>query len=78
MENNVSQWETNFKKASVKLSDGSILKGMINIGESKRLSDKLKRKEDPLVVLVGVEQEHTEVKTYIINREKVIWVETTD
>jgi hypothetical protein len=53
MENNVSQWETNFKKASVKLSDGSILKGMINIGESKRLSDKLKRKEDPLVVLVG-------------------------
>jgi len=78
MENDISQWETNFKKATVKLSDGSILKGMINIGESKRLSDKLKRKEDPLVVLVGVEQEHSEVKTYIINREKVIWVETTD
>ena len=78
MENDISQWETNYKKASVKLSDGSILKGMINIGEYKRLSDKLKRKEDPLVVLVGVEQEHTEIKTYIINREKVIWVETID
>jgi|GEM_PF-2417402 len=78
MQNDISQWETNFKKASVKLSDGSILKGMINIGEYKRLSDKLKRKEDPLVVLVGVEQEHTEIKTYIINREKVIWVETID
>jgi len=78
MEKNISQWETNFKKATVKLSDGSLLKGVINIGESKRLSDKLKRKEEPLVVLVGVEQEHTEIKTYIINREKVIWVETID
>jgi Flp pilus assembly CpaE family ATPase len=78
MEKDISQWTTNFKKASVKLYDGSVLNGVINIGEFKRLSDKLKRKDEHIVVLVGSQAEKSEVKTYIVNTEHVIWVETTD
>ena len=78
MEPDTSQWPTNYKHASVKFTDGSVLNGVINIGEFKRLSDKLKRKEENIVVLVGTQTEKSEIKTYIVNTEHVIWVETKD
>lgn len=68
-------WEKNFKKASVKVSDGTTITGTINIREYPRLSDLIKKVEEPFLIIVGVEGSADITKTYMVNKKYILWVE---
>ncbi|MFO8089163.1 MAG: hypothetical protein R6U13_04945 [Desulfatiglandaceae bacterium] len=76
MENSIETWPTNYKKAILKISDGSLIKGKINVGELKRLSDLIRMTDEKFIVLVGTLHDENEEKTFIINKNSIIWIQT--
>ncbi len=75
MEQTKDQWVRNYKKVTVKMTDGSILKGKINIKDFPRLSMLFKTTPDNFITLVPEEDSK---KGIIINKNYVLWAESED
>ena len=75
MEQTKDQWVRNYKKVTIKMTDGSILKGKINIREFPRLSMLFKTSPDNFITLVPEEDPK---KGIIINKNYVLWAESED
>jgi hypothetical protein len=65
----------NFKRITVKMTDGSVITGRINIGIYRRFSDFFKELVDPLLV---ISDENNPQKVVMVNRIYVLWAETQD
>lgn len=76
MEEKIPTFACNYQYASIKISDGSLVKGKINIGELKRLSDLIKTTDEKFIVVVGTLNDEEENKTFIINKNNIIWIQT--
>ncbi len=71
-------YEINYKNITIKISDGTIFTGKINIMAFNRLSDFL-RSTNYLFITVLVEgPEGMPNRTAIINRDHIIWADTWD
>jgi len=75
MEQTKDQWVRNYKRVTVKMTDGSILKGKINIKDFPRLSMLFKTTPDNFITLVPEEDSK---KGIIINKNYVLWAESED
>lgn len=75
MEQTKDQWVRNYKKVTVKMTDGSILKGKINIKDFPRLSMLFKTSPDNFITIVPEEDSK---KGIIINKHYVLWAESED
>lgn len=75
MEQTKDQWIRNYKKVTIKMTDGSVLKGKINIKEFPRLSILFKTSPDNFITLVPEENPN---KVLIINKNHILWVEPED
>ena len=75
MEQAKDQWVRNYKRVTVKMTDGSILKGKINIKDFPRLSMLFKTTPDNFITLVPEEDSK---KGIIINKNYVLWAESED
>jgi hypothetical protein len=65
---------TNKAKITVCLTDGTIIKGTLNIRKYNRLSDYLNSKEaDQFLAVVDAPLPGQEGKVVIINRHQIIW-----
>lgn len=71
----VVEFEKNYKGICVKVSDGSMIRGKINLTNYPRISDMLKNSTDKFITVVADEQSHDAQKVYIINKEFMIWAE---
>jgi hypothetical protein len=60
---------------SIKTVDGSMLRGKINLGDEKRVSDIFIQSVNPFIVLFDVSSQSVESKVMIINRNHIVWVE---
>jgi len=60
---------------SVKTHDGSMLRGKINLGDEKRVSDIFVQTDNPFIVLYDVTSQSAESKVMIINKNHIVWVE---
>ena len=60
---------------SVKTVDGSLLRGKINLGDEKRVSDIFIQSANPFIVLYDVSSQSVESKVMIINKNHIVWVE---
>ena len=69
------QWVRNYKNMTVKMTDGSILKGKVNIGEMTRLSHLFKVSQENFISLVP---EEGSKKVFIINKNYILWAESED
>jgi hypothetical protein len=67
-----------FRNITVKTSDGSTLRGKINIGLNDRVSDVFTKTENPFVVLCDVEQRDLAGKVLFVNKRNIVWVEPED
>jgi hypothetical protein len=75
----IGEYVTDYKNLSVKLSDGSTIRGKVNLGaEYKRLSDLLKHTPDKFITLVSENAAEKSRKVFIVNRDYVIWAEAED
>ena len=75
MEQTKDQWPRNYKNVAIKMTDGSILKGKINIREHKRLSLLFKTLQDNFITLVP---EEGSKKVFIINKNYILWAESEE
>ncbi len=75
MEQTKDHWPRNYKKVTLKMTDGSILKGKINIKEFPRLSVLFKTSPDNFIAIVPEEEPK---KVFIVNKNYILWTESED
>jgi len=65
------KWEINFQPVSVKMADGSVLTGMVNIRNFPRLSDFFRDGGDEFIVVV--EDQEDPPRVVIVNKSYLMW-----
>lgn len=71
-------YKKEYRRVTVKTTDGSTLMGRINIGIKDRVSDLFTKSEALFIVLTDVETREGSGKTLIINKGHIVWVEPGD
>ena len=69
---------TNYANVTVKLIEGTILDGKINIQPHKRLSDFINSKGRGFVVVIKGSSLEIKDKTIFINKNKIAWIEPNE
>ena len=65
-----------YDDVSVKLSDGSVIKGKINRGaDFKRLSDYLKHSPDKFTTIVSEDPTNNLKKVFVVNKDCIVWAD---
>jgi hypothetical protein len=67
--------KVNFKNVAVKLRDGTILNGKVNIYPKERISDVFMSKEKIFVIIVEGGSYERDYQTIVVNKKEVVWVE---
>ncbi|HSB04138.1 MAG TPA: hypothetical protein VLK23_03020 [Thermodesulfobacteriota bacterium] len=75
MEQTQTKWVTNYKNVTVRMTDGSTVKGKINIKEFQRLSLLFKTTPDTFIPVVSEEGSN---KVSIINKNYILCAESED
>jgi hypothetical protein len=70
--------KADYKKVTIKTSDGLTIQGLINQTPQDRVSDLFTQSEAPFVVLVDVSYREGEGKILIVNKRHIVWVEPED
>ncbi len=70
------EWEVNFKRVTVKMSDDLVVQGKVNIRAFPRLSDFFRSTDDRFVVVVSDQDEPR--KVMMLNKNYIIWAEAVD
>lgn len=69
---------TNYRFVTVKLTDGTVLFGKINIHPNKRISDAFTSPEKTFVILVESDSVERSYQTVVVNKKEVVWAEPED
>lgn len=69
------KWPRNYKKVTIKMTDGSVIKGKTNIKESGRLSDLFRVMPENFITVIP---EEGSKKVFIINKGYILWTESED
>lgn len=70
--------KTDYKKITVKTSDGSTIQGSINVASNQRVSDIFTKSESPFIVMVDVSYRDGVGKILFVNKRHILWVEPED
>lgn len=73
---NEGAWEVNFKRVTIKMSDGSVFGGKVNIRSFQRLSDYLRATDDRFIVILAEEEKPQ--KVMMVNKNYILWAEAAD
>jgi len=65
--------DMNTTSVVVKLIDGTTIKGKTNIGDHRRLSDRLNRGEDPFLTMFDVSVQGQTGRVLFINKSQIMW-----
>ncbi|MBU2498719.1 MAG: hypothetical protein KKE57_07460 [Proteobacteria bacterium] len=71
-------YKKEFRKITVRTTDGATIVGKVNIGIKARVAELFTRTEDPFIVLSDVELEPGSQKVLFINKNNIVWVEPED
>lgn len=71
-------WVKKFKTVKVKLKDGTIINGKLNIGEYARVFDYFRSSPDQYFILSDAEHDGQSGKVVIINKNEIVWAEPED
>jgi hypothetical protein len=69
------QWVRKYRGVTIKIKDGTVISGKVNIGEYARVSDLLRQSQDQYIVLTEAEHRGSAGKVVIINRHEIMWAE---
>lgn len=70
--------DDNYKKITLKTSDGETIQGKVYLRSSMRVSDLFTQSETPFIVLVDALLRAGQGKILIINKDHIVWVEPED
>jgi hypothetical protein len=71
-------YSINYKHILVRLSDGSSIRGNVNLGDYKRLSDLVKHSTDKFITVVSEGTSEEPIKVFLVNKDYMIWAEAED
>ena len=72
------QWVKQFRTVTIKIKDGTVITGKMNIGDFPRVSDLFKKSSDQYLVLADAEHRGSSGKVVIVNKSEIVWVEPED
>ena len=78
MEESKDSYKREYRRISIKTSDGSTLVGKVNIGIKERVSDLFTKTENPFIVITDVEHQDISGKVLFVNKSNIVWVEPED
>jgi len=67
--------KTDYKKITVKTSDGSTIQGKINVSSNQRVSDIFTKSEDRFIVMIDVAYRDGVGKILFVNKRHILWIE---
>lgn len=70
-----TEYEVKYRNIKVKISDGTIITGQVNILTFTRLSEYLKQSNDKFIVVTEL-GDCEQKKATLINKEHIIWADT--
>ncbi len=70
-----TEYEVKYRNIKVKISDGTIITGQINILTFTRLSEYLKQSNDKFIVVTD-QGAGEQKKATLINKEHIVWADT--
>ena len=68
-------YTTDYRYLVLKLVDGTILEGKVNISPHKRVSDFMNNKEKSFMIVVEGESQTILPKTLFLNKSEITWIE---
>ena len=68
----------NYKKITIKTTDGATIQGRVNLTSKERVSDLFTKGKSPFIVLIDAFLREGQGKTLVINKEHIVWVEPED
>lgn len=71
-------YKREYRDITIRTTDGSTLKGKVNIGIKQRVSDLFTKTENPFIVLFDVEHKDITGKVLFVNKSNIVWVEPKD
>jgi len=79
MENLRESYVTNYKNVAVKISDGSIIKGKINIRDTHhRLSDFFRLSHEQFITVISKETKEDSQTVFFVNKNYIVWAGPED
>jgi hypothetical protein len=75
MTKNSDNYKAEYKKITIRTSDGSTIHGKVNIAEKNRVSDIFTSSEDLFIVMVDVSCENSFGRTMFVNKRHIVWAE---
>ena len=78
MNGRATQYKSEYRNIIVRTTDGSTVRGRINLGIQERVSDLFTRSEKPFVVVTDASHRDGEGKVLVMNKTNIIWVEPED
>ena len=75
MEKSMENYQVEYRKITLRTTDGSTINGKVNIGQKQRVSDIFTSSEELFVVLVDVSYKESFGKTMFVNKRHIVWVE---
>ena len=75
METRKDNYKTEYRKITIKTTDGATLLGKVNIGIKERLSDLFTKSDSQFIILLNAEHKDGSEKILIINKNHIVWAE---
>lgn len=72
------EFQARYVKVTLKMIDGSIINGKVNLSSKQRVSDLFTKSSNPFIVIVGALTKQAEDKIMFLNKNHIIWVEPED
>lgn len=72
------EFQARYVKVAIKMIDGTIMNGKVNLSSKQRVSDLFTKSSNPFIVVVGALTKDAEDKIFFINKNHIIWVEPED
>ena len=69
------EFQARYVRVTIKMIDGSILNGKVNLSSKQRVSDLFTKSSNPFIVVVGALTRQAEDKIMFLNKNHIIWVE---
>lgn len=70
--------KTDYRRITVKTSDGSTIQGKINVAPGHRVSDIFTKSESSFIVMIDVSYRDGVGKILFVNKRHILWIEPED
>jgi hypothetical protein len=73
-----NKYKQKYRNITVRTTEGSTIRGKVNLGLQERVSDLFIKSERPFIVVTGATHRDGKEKVLVLNKRNIVWVEPED